>query len=78
MSKQYVPKARLNIEKIVADIKELDEKDVTGFVLVAQQEGNKVTFNLSSKGMSHAAVIGALEQFKFNFFASTRAKIERM
>lgn len=66
-----------NLEGILAEIKELDESNGGGFVLVGHQaQDGSIKFQLTNKKMPMLAVIGALEQFKASFFV-TAGKAER-
>ncbi|MBU0635698.1 hypothetical protein KKE06_01610 [Candidatus Micrarchaeota archaeon] len=66
-----------NLEGLIAEIKELDESQYGGFVLVGHQTApGKIKFQVTNKKMSMLTVIGSLEQFKTSYFA-TSGKAQR-
>lgn len=66
-----------NLEGLIAEIKDLDDSEFGGFVIVGHQTApGKIKFQVTNKKMSMLNVIGSLEQFKASYF-STSGKAQR-
>ncbi len=71
MEKAPVMKKKLNIEGIVAAIKEMDDKNLSGFVLIGYETQDHQTkkYRVDLQHLKSATVIGMLEEFKAQFFS---------
>ncbi|MFH1587392.1 MAG: hypothetical protein ABID38_06035 [Candidatus Diapherotrites archaeon] len=52
-------------------MKELDEKEMSGFILIGTNDGKKNKFHITFKSMTPLTVFGALEQYKHMYFSRT-------
>lgn len=71
MGKGIISERKLNIEGIVSAIKEMDEKKLSGFVLIGFESEDKKTkkYRVDLQNINPIALIGMLEEFKAQYFA---------
>ncbi len=71
LNPKKIPNRLKNIEETIALMKDLDEKEMSGFILIGTNDGKKNKFHLTLKSMSPLAAFGALEQYKHMYFSRT-------
>ena len=76
MTNELIPTKKLNIEGIVAAIKEIDEKKLRGFVLIGfETEDRKLKkYRVDIQKLNPITVMGMLEEFKAQYFAKAHKK----